>query len=110
MSDAYIKSETQISKKKSKKFAQVLRRLATFEDLKPNKTKVTITKNKIFEERKNTFTEPSVFKKYSENSTKQNMTEKTSVNAIENSNLEIILSPFIEPVDYPESSDLSGEE
>ena len=110
MNDNHIKSEIQTNKKSSRKFSLVLRRLANFEDLKPNKTNVTIYENKIFEERKNTFTEPSVFKKYSENSTKQNMTEKTSVNAIENSNLEIILSPFIEPVDYPESSDLSGEE
>ena len=110
MNDIYIKSETQISKKKSKKFAQVLRRLATFEDLKPNKTKITITKIKIFEERKNTFTEPSMFKKYSEDSTEQNLSEKTSVNIFENSNIKIILNPFIEPVDYPESSDLSGEE
>ena len=110
MRGTHIKSEIQTNKKNSIKFAQVLRRLAAFEDLKPNKTKVTISENEIIEGKKNSFTGPSIFKNYSEDSTEQNMTKITRVNTIENLNIKIILSPFIEPVDYPDSSELSGEE
>ena len=110
MRGTHIKSEIQTNKKNSIKFAQVLRRLAAFEDLKPNKTKVTIFENEIIEEKINIFTEPSMFKNYSEDSTEQNTTENSSLNTIEDLNIKIILSPFIEPVDYPDSSDLSGEE
>ena len=111
MSTTYIKSEIETNKKNSRKFAKVLRRLSILEDLKSNKIMVTIiSENEIIEEKKNFFTEPSISKNYFEDSTEQSITESASVNSFENSNLEIILSPFIEPADNPDSSDLSGEE
>ena len=111
MNTTYIKSEIETNKKNYRKFAKSLRRLSTLEDLKSNKIKVTIiSENEIIEEKKNFFTEPSAFKNYSEDSTEQSMNESESVNSFENPNLEIILSPFIEQADYPDSSDLSGEE
>ena len=111
MTEKHIKSKIQMNQKHSRKFTGILRRLAQSENLLNNKLKVIISEGEIIEENNHIFIIPSKFKEYSENSVDQNSTEKASEKTIENSNIkENFLSPHIEKMDYPDSSDFSEDE
>ena len=111
MSEKPVKSEIQISQKSYMKFTRILRRLEQSENLINNKIKVIACEGEIIEEHSHIFIEPPRFKEYSENFFDQISNEKTSISSIENLNVEEeISSRLIETDEYPDSSDLSGDE
>ena len=111
MSEKTIRSKLQISKKNSKNFVTILRRLAQSEDLINNKIRVIVSEGEIIDESDHIFIAPSRFKDYSENFLDRISNDNTSVNTIENSIVEDkVLSTHIKKVEYPDSSDLSDNE
>ena len=110
MSHKPINSKIQMNKKNPKEFVRVLRHLSQSDNLKNNKIKITISQDEIIEEKNKVYFAPSIFKN-TEYSTNHNSTKKSSVNKIENSNIEKNLSPHnAETEDYPDSSDFSDDE
>ena len=106
MNENYTKCK--MNQKNSKKFVEILRHLAYSENLITNKIKVTVYKGETIEEKNRILIASSIFKSYSDH--EQNSKEK-SINTIKNSNIEkIILNPYVESVNYPDSSDFSDDE